>query len=926
MSEIIRNADRNRAIQAMMTDGERLRTFYRFVANNPHIALHDACQIVIARPNASVCFSFEEWNAQGRRVTKGRKGIPYYDGDGNKYFVFDVTDTHGESRYRRAAQPVKKILDGLDLLNGTEIADSNRGDYRIMLSGVVTYLGQNDFLTENDEIRNRLIAEGVAYSLYSTTGFPKERGITLKGYPYGLGDNADLFREIQSVTKILQQDINDAVFNKKNEVAVIDDTEEDYVTDDPVLPKADEQPAKQEEKVETPTVSPFYQRYAEIQKDNPDCIVTYRMGDFYEIIGKKAEQAAEILGLTLTGRNVGLPERVPMCGYPYHVADTYLEKLIEKTSVIVVEPDAEPFKILSRVEAGVEHTLVEATKEESEEFERAFAEKESDEQSEPETEDDEPTDEEIEEAFAAAEAEENDGESDYDSEDYDYEESRKPAKTEKSENKGKRMFERRNRPSMQKSLFDAFETKTPEQELTEQILKGGSGVSGGKVRIYTEYLKNPYEKDFVRFLSKEYGIGGHGGPDGIDEMHDGKGIRFSKKNTETGEAEVAVNLKWEQAAVKIADLIDEENYLNDEEREEYDTLVRFREERSSAKSDDDLIKIIARQIVEYGTSHTYGEKYSAYPHFLGEATQFYTQHYEEVNAELIKFDEVKSVGKGNIYPYSSPDLSFKLPYCPLWQAKEARLRECDERIKEYADKFTRKCADEYQPTYDKNVVLTVTPEDISSREYLFLKDNCEDFIKYFLKQKGVQDVNLSMQKIEITFDRRYIESLIAGKEQTPEERGKIRKIANGILAEGIKESTEGNYCSFFEDFKDDENFVREHKNDIAEELCRREEVSDVEMTDDGFDVNYYTDCLWNYKDEKVDEQPVRDLDEEEDEEWESRIASGEIKPIGRQDEPTKESNTDLTEIGFTQSELGGAKQRFRNNVEAIKLVNRLIIS
>lgn len=926
VSEIIRNADRNRAIQAMMTDGEKLKSFYRFVVNNPHIPLHDACQIVISRPSASVCFSFEEWNAQGRRVTKGRKGIPYYDGDGNKYFVFDVTDTHGENRYRRAAQPVKKILDGLDLLNGTEIADSNRGDYRIMLSGVVTYLGQNDFLTENDEIRNRLIAEGVAYSLYSSTGFPKERGITLKGYPYGLGDNADLFREIQSVTKILQQDINDAVFNKKNEVPVIDDIDEEYVSDEPVIPKADEKPAIEEEKDETPTVSPFYQRYAEIQKDNPDCIVTYRMGDFYEIMGKKAEQAAEILGLTLTGRNVGLPERVPMCGYPYHVADTYLEKLIEKTSVIVVEPDAEPFKILSRAEAGVEHTLVEVTKEESEEFERAFVEKESDEQSEPETEDDEPTDEEIEEAFAAAEAEENDGESDYDSEDYDYEESRKPTKTEKPENKGKRMFERRNRPSMQKSLFDAFETKTPEQELTEQILKGGSGVSGGKIRIYTEYLQNPYEKDFVRFLSKEYGIGGRGGPDGIDEMHDGKGIRFSKKNTETGETEVAVNLKWEQAAAKIADLIDEENYLNDEEKEEYDTLVRFREERSSAKSDDDLIKIIARQIVEYGTSHTYGEKYSDYPHFLGEAMQFYTQHYEEVNAELIKFDEVKSVGKGNIYPYSSPNLSFKLPYCPLWQAKEARLRECDERIKEYADKFTRKCADEYRPTYDKNVVLTVTPEDISSREYLFIKDNREDFIKYFLKQKGVQDVNLSMQKIEITFDRRYIESLLAGKEQTPEERGKIRKIANGIIAEGIKESTEGNYITFFEDFGADKDFVIAHRKEIADELCRREEVSDVEMTDECFDVNYYTDCLWNYKDEKDDSLPVRDLDEEEDEEWESSIASGEIKPIEQQNEPTKESNTDLTEIGFTQSELGGAKQRFRNNVEAIKLVNRLIIS
>ena len=121
MSEMKRLSDRNRAIQEMLTSGEGLKTFYRFVANNPHIALHDACQIVIERPSASICFSFEEWNAQGRRVTKGRKGIPYYDNDGSKHFVFDVSDTHGDNRYRRSINPVKKILDGLDLVNGTEI-------------------------------------------------------------------------------------------------------------------------------------------------------------------------------------------------------------------------------------------------------------------------------------------------------------------------------------------------------------------------------------------------------------------------------------------------------------------------------------------------------------------------------------------------------------------------------------------------------------------------------------------------------------------------------------------------------------------------------------------------------------------------------------------------------------------------------------
>ena len=933
MSDIRRNADRNRAIQAMMTDGEQLKTFYRFVANNPHIALHDACQIVIERPNASVCFSFEEWNAQGRRVTKGRKGIPYYDGDGNKYFVFDVADTHGENRYRRITQPVKKILDGLDLLNGTEIAESNRGDYRIMLSGVVTYLGQNDFLTENDEIRNRLIAEGVAYSLYSTTGFPKERGITLKGYPYGLQDNADLFREVQKATEALQQNITDAIYNKQNEVPVIDDIDEEYVSDEPVIPKADEQPVAQEEKT---TVLPYYAEYLRVQKANPDSIVVYRLGDFYEVMGEKAEQAATILDLTLTGRNVGLPERVPMCGFPYHITDKYLGKLTESVSVVVVEPDAEPFKILSRAEARKTPELEELSPEESEELDRIFSEQEEAEEQpdyvgEIDTrfpidddygDEDEPTDEEIEEAFEAAEEEESSEET----EDYDYEEDKKQTKETKPENRGKPIWERRNRPSMQRSLFDAFEEKTPEEKFTEQILKDGSGVSGGKIRIYTEYMKNPYEKDFARFLSREYGIGGRGGPDGIDEMHDGKGIRFSKKNTETGEIEVAVNLKWEQAAVKIADLIDQDNYLNESEQKEYATLVRFREERQSAKDDNDLIKIIARQIVEYGTAHTYCEKYSDYPDYLGESMQFYTQHYEAVNEEIAKFDEVRAVGNGNIYPYSSLNILFNLPYCPVWQAREERNRQRDERVKEYVDRFTRQCADEYKPSYDKTVVLSVKSDEIPEREYLFLKDHREDFTKYFLKQKGVENVDLSMQRIEITFDRKYIESLIAGNEQTPEERGKIRKIANGILAEGIKESTEGNYCSFFEDFKDNENFVRSHKNEIAEELCRREEVSDVEMTDDGFDVNYYTQYLWNYKDEQEDSTAVSDLDAEEDEEWENRIESGEITPIEPVGESTKESNTDLTKIGFEQNELGGAKQRFKNNIEAIKLVNRLINS
>ena len=738
MSDIRRNADRNRAIQAMMTDGEQLKTFYRFVANNPHIALHDACQIVIERPNASVCFSFEEWNAQGRRVTKGRKGIPYYDSDGNKYFVFDVADTHGENRYRRITQPVKKILDGLDLLNGTEIAESNRGDYRIMLSGVVTYLGQNDFLTENDEVRNRLIAEGVAYSLYSTTGFPKERGITLKGYPYGLQDNADLFREVQKATEVLQQDINDAIYNKQNEVPVIDDIDEEYVSDEPVIPKADEKPAIEEEKA---SVSPFYAKYSELQKANPDSIVVYRLGDFYEVMGEKAEQAATILDLTLTGRNVGLDERIPMCGFPYHVADRYFGKLTESVSVVVVEPDAEPFKILSRAEARKTPELVELSPEENEELDRIFSEQEEAEEQpdyvgEIDTrfpidddygDEDEPTDEEIEEAFEAVEAEESDEET----EDYDYEEDKKQTKETKPENRGKPIWERRNRPSMQRSLFDAFEEQTPEEKLKEWGLKRGSGFEYGKYRIYEKYQENPTDKEFADFLRREYGTGGGGYDDEI--WTDGKGMKLRHRDRENPENEVGMILKWEQVAYGIADLIDEDKYFDDKESEEY---IAFLSERRG--TDENRVKAIARHIAEDGVKRNEN----------GERTTFLS-----------------------------------------WR---------------YAD-------------------------------YKFCKDHAAEIEKALNACPEVDTAKIDGDNVEITVKEAY----------------------------------------------------------------RR-----------------YS--------EQPSEKPVRDLDSEEDEEWENRIESGEIKPIEPIDEPTKESNTDLTKIGFEQSELGGAKQRFKNNIEAIKLVNRLI--
>ena len=114
-----------------------------------------------------------------------------------------------------------------------------------------------------------------------------------------------------------------------------DETEDELPTQD----KIDEimtEIAEEEHKEEKPKGSPLYQQYIELQNKYPDCIVAYRLGDFYEIFGDNAVTASNALGLTLTGRDCGLESRVPMVGFPYHVSDNYISKLVEKGYKVAV--------------------------------------------------------------------------------------------------------------------------------------------------------------------------------------------------------------------------------------------------------------------------------------------------------------------------------------------------------------------------------------------------------------------------------------------------------------------------------------------------------------------------------------------------------------------------------------------------------------
>lgn len=77
-------------------------------------------------------------------------------------------------------------------------------------------------------------------------------------------------------------------------------------------------------------LTPMMQQYMETKKQYKDCILFYRLGDFYEMFFDDALTASRELEITLTGKNCGLEERAPMCGVPYHAVDTYLNRLVSK--------------------------------------------------------------------------------------------------------------------------------------------------------------------------------------------------------------------------------------------------------------------------------------------------------------------------------------------------------------------------------------------------------------------------------------------------------------------------------------------------------------------------------------------------------------------------------------------------------------------
>ena len=924
-----RLSERNAKIAAMLESEEGLKNFYRFIAQNEYINLHDACQIVAERPNATVCNTMEEWNAMGRRVIKGRKSIAYYDHDGYKQFVFDANDTYGDGRYQRPILPLKHLLIGLDELNGTNTYETARGDYRKIHNGVYTYLEkQNEFT--GDEQYDRLLAEGIAYSLYCKTGFPKTQNIRLHELPYSYRENAAFVKELYIRSELLAEEIEEAYQSKQSEVEVINDIDEETVSDEPIVQS---EPAEQtetreqsEQGVETAdeiraseqesenlapeqgaAVSPVYRQYLEAQKLDPKATVLLRVGDFYEVMGENARIVAEEVGLSLTSRDVGLSERVPMCGFPYFASDAYIEKILETHGVILAEDGKEPRYVLSHAEAlGQGEKEEPAHGEEAEELAALFGEEV--EQTSPVRKpilveiDDEPNpfdDEQSEEE----ETEEDDFADDgADFEDEPEQEEAETAPAPKKDEKGIQDRKRKQKPQM--SMFDLIEPKSEREQLIERALQYGSGFENGKYRIFDKYNENPTPKAFTDFVKHEYGIGGHGSTNGDDEWHDGKGIRISHDGTD-GKLEVL--LKWQDVAFRIADLIDDDNYLTEQEKTEY---VKYRAEqnrRKELRAEEERQKreLIEQVIVKEPPArkqrildeYSQTTKIVEFAVFLcneygtaTEATSQYHARYDKNGVWMAKYDRV---GNTELRVYLS------------WEQFAEKVCDVIERKRLFAPEDAA-----YNQSFAERMVKqgTQNTEDGQYSFYFgtFEKDesyvcaHCEELKEALLSREEVKTVGSDEWYIHAEFYKEYCEKLKGTEEARREHDARIEAIAERIVEEGTKNTTEGNWVTFFDELSRDENFAKANTEEIAAVLELRKEVSDVELTPDAFDTNFYLDYCPNY------------LPQEGEDGYE------ESEPSNSE----QGENTDLTSV-LDQTELGGAKTRFKNNVAAIRLINFL---
>ena len=166
-----------------------------------------------------------------------------------------------------------------------------------------------------------------------------------------------------------QQSLQFSLFDKFDENEV-KDTKTDALTADTdtndeesYMPNEEEMQeilAQVHEEEQREKGNPMYQKYTAYQAEKPTAIVAYRLGDFYEVLGDDAVLLGNELDLTITSRDVGLKDRIPMVGFPYHAAENYFAKIVKNHDLYIVENDGEK-QFIERIETAVNRHIDEDT-------------------------------------------------------------------------------------------------------------------------------------------------------------------------------------------------------------------------------------------------------------------------------------------------------------------------------------------------------------------------------------------------------------------------------------------------------------------------------------------------------------------------------------------------------------------------------------
>jgi len=189
---------------------------------------------------------------------------------------------------------------------------------------------------EEDSIESKLYNEdGTEYKPVVKT--KKQTPANVKSLPQKpQPQQANLFDMLNIMPTVEEDDDDSEKLNSDYTPEELQKLAEDAEENDD---KLEETTAKPQDMSGAIKISPIFEHYLAIQKQYSDNVLFLRLGDFYEAFGKNAIAVAEPLNLTITSRDFGLDERVPMVGVPYHAFDNYLTKLIKTGYKVAVAED-----------------------------------------------------------------------------------------------------------------------------------------------------------------------------------------------------------------------------------------------------------------------------------------------------------------------------------------------------------------------------------------------------------------------------------------------------------------------------------------------------------------------------------------------------------------------------------------------------------